>query len=74
MSVFQMMKLRFREVNNHLVKKLAYLQIVDSLPFPPCSDRNMEMWGKGNILGRDDVTNLPPLCKQLASDLNQYGK
>lgn len=26
-SVFQMMKLRFKEVNNHLIKKLAYLQI-----------------------------------------------
>lgn len=44
MPIFRMIKLRFEEVNNHLVKKLAYLQIFDHLPFPLYGGKNMEKY------------------------------
>ena len=75
MSIFQMMKLRFKEVNNHLDKKLAYLQILTACLFHhTVAATSKSMWSQGNTLGGDDVANLPSLCKQPASDLKQYEK
>ena len=44
MSIFQMKKLRVKDVNNYLINKLAYLQTFDHLPFLPYSDRKLEKY------------------------------
>lgn len=75
MPIFQKTKLRFKNVNNHLVKKPAYLQLSDHLPFyPTVAGAWRSTGGEANTLGEIACGKSASLCKQQALDLNQYEK